>query len=351
IMEPIRKYYLLRPFRKKGNNTWYVQIKAGANPIERRSLKTTSKKEAQARIKKLEHSEYADTHIKELAEAIKEQYSHLESMYKDSPNTLQKYNLYLKKTKLFFHGKKYIHDVEKNDVQLFIDYLAKKICAKSVHEVFKFIRRVFKKWKNYKYISENPFDFEELQLPKIKNKEKPFWDLEELEFILEKLATEECKAFWGVMCLTGLRLNEARFLEFSNVDFETKTIRISGKGNKLAQIPINSYLLRLLNEQKEKYKSGKIFPEIPTTAVGCQKQLKRLLKETTFKITGPINPHRFRHSLASNLLRKGTNINAVQRIMRHSNIKTTVEIYGHLMPGDLHKGVEAIAFNKESSSG
>jgi len=50
--------------------------------------------------------------------------------------------------------------------------------------------------------------------------------------------------------------------------------------------------------------------------------------------------HRFRHSFASNLLRAGRSIKAVQLLMRHENVTLTLNIYGHLLPSDLEEAAE-----------
>jgi len=55
---------------------------------------------------------------------------------------------------------------------------------------------------------------------------------------------------------------------------------------------------------------------------------------------GDSHLHRFRHSFASNLLRMGRSIKAVQMLMRHENVTLTLNIYGHLLPSDLEQAAE-----------
>jgi len=49
---------------------------------------------------------------------------------------------------------------------------------------------------------------------------------------------------------------------------------------------------------------------------------------------GTIRPHDFRHTHASMLIAKGANIKAVSHRLRHTDIGTTLNIYGHLCPDD-----------------
>jgi site-specific recombinase XerD len=44
--------------------------------------------------------------------------------------------------------------------------------------------------------------------------------------------------------------------------------------------------------------------------------------------------HNLRHSLASFLVRKGTDVKTVQKMLRHSDVSTTLRIYAHSMSED-----------------
>ena len=47
-----------------------------------------------------------------------------------------------------------------------------------------------------------------------------------------------------------------------------------------------------------------------------------------------VNPHMLRHTYATELLREGFNVQEVQQLLRHSDIRTTV-IYTHIFEADL----------------
>jgi site-specific recombinase XerD len=56
-------------------------------------------------------------------------------------------------------------------------------------------------------------------------------------------------------------------------------------------------------------------------------------------ITGRHFPHRWRHSYATSLLRRGVDIHVVQRLLGHSNIATTTR-YLRLSDADLTDAVD-----------
>jgi integrase len=60
--------------------------------------------------------------------------------------------------------------------------------------------------------------------------------------------------------------------------------------------------------------------------------------------TRKIRFHDLRHTTASLLMMAGANPAAVQRILRHSDPKLTMEVYGHLAPGYLRAEVDRLAF-------
>ena len=60
---------------------------------------------------------------------------------------------------------------------------------------------------------------------------------------------------------------------------------------------------------------------------------------TAAEVSGRHFPHRWRHSYATSLLRRGADIHVVQRLLGHSNIATTTR-YLHLSDADLSDAVD-----------
>ncbi|MFI5036230.1 MAG: tyrosine-type recombinase/integrase [Acidimicrobiales bacterium] len=66
-------------------------------------------------------------------------------------------------------------------------------------------------------------------------------------------------------------------------------------------------------------------------------------------VSGRHFPHRWRHTYATSLIRRGEDIHVVQRLMGHSNIATTTR-YLHLSDADLSAAVDrAFATNSATS--
>jgi site-specific recombinase XerD len=55
-------------------------------------------------------------------------------------------------------------------------------------------------------------------------------------------------------------------------------------------------------------------------------------------VAGPHLPHRWRHTYATYLLRRGLDISHIQKLLGHASM-TTTSIYLHLVQDDLQEGV------------
>ena len=71
--------------------------------------------------------------------------------------------------------------------------------------------------------------------------------------------------------------------------------------------------------------------------VACEKAGLMLSEETEDgkKIDVPkYRPYDLRHFFASHHIARKTNLKKIQKMMGHSNIETTLNVYGHLLDGD-----------------
>ena len=62
-------------------------------------------------------------------------------------------------------------------------------------------------------------------------------------------------------------------------------------------------------------------------------------------IPRPVRFHDLKHTAGTLMLRAGVDSHRVQRILRHSDVRTTTGVYGHLLVDDLRSAVNAIAPN------
>jgi len=184
----------------------------------------------------------------------------------------------------------------------------------------------------------NPFG--KIVTPGEKPKPRLFWTVEECERIIAAVNSEEIKCCFSLMAYAGLRREEARNLRME--DIKDGKISLVGKGGKFAKIPISKRLAEYLNRYLtlSERKAGPLFPGLASYHKLSEKLIRHAAEKAGVSNADTAHYHRFRHSFASNLLRAGKSIKAVQMLMRHENVTLTLNIYGHLLPSDLEEAAE-----------
>ena len=148
------------------------------------------------------------------------------------------------------------------------------------------------------------------------------------------LATEKLRnlAIFQATYSAGLRLSEVNHLKLPHIDSNRMQIRVhQGKGGKDRYVALSSVLLQTLRRYWNIYKPEDfLFPGKkgnPLSTKVIQSAFKTTCKRAG--IRKPVTFHTLRHSFATHLLEDGVNILIIQKLLGHSNIKTTL-IYLHL---------------------
>lgn len=155
---------------------------------------------------------------------------------------------------------------------------------------------------------------------------------------LSKPEGQRNKTIIEVLFSCGLRVSELVNLKLSNLYLEEGFVRVMGKGSKERLVPISSKAVRELKywfvdrnlmkiqQGEEDYvflnRRGK---HLTRTMILIM--LKR--QAVAAGITKTISPHTLRHSFATELLKGGADLRAIQAMLGHESIGTT-ELYMHI---------------------
>ena len=131
----------------------------------------------------------------------------------------------------------------------------------------------------------------------------------------------------------GLRMNELRMLKIADVYLDRKQIHIRlGKGKRDRYVVLSNLLIQkfeaYLKEVKPQvYLFEGLTPAQPMGARSIQYVIVEALQKTS--IQKQVSMHTLRHSYATHLLEDGIDIHSIQRLLGHSDIRTTI-IYLHV---------------------
>lgn len=139
---------------------------------------------------------------------------------------------------------------------------------------------------------------------------------------------------------TGARVSEIASVGLEAIDYEGRTVRIVGKGNRERMLPISEDALTwcqryLAVRQEWSRRNGAKAPR----TLFLTPRAKRMTRQAAWKVVKvyaekagierKVWPHMIRHSFATHVLRNGADLRIVQDLLGHRSISTT-EIYTHL---------------------
>jgi integrase len=170
------------------------------------------------------------------------------------------------------------------------------------------------------------------------------------------LSVEEVARFWssfrtardlaivGLMLLEGLRSAEVLALNEDDLLLSEAQLRVRGKGNKLRFLPLAPETVQLLDHYRrlERPHPGPaaLFVSLKGPARGTRMTLAGLRSLFRYhrQRTGVrlANPHRFRHTFASDMVRAGISLPALMQLMGHADIETTLR-YVQVTPQDVYR--------------
>jgi site-specific recombinase XerD len=172
--------------------------------------------------------------------------------------------------------------------------------------------------------------------------------------VVVPLSAEQVAQFWrsfrtfrdlalvGLMLLDGLRSCEVLALQLADLQLADAQMRVHGKGNQQRILPlpqeIRAVLEKYLDLERPRTNSSALFVclkgrhrGLPLSSAG----LRTLFRHHRLATQIPqANPHRFRHTFGADMVRDGISLPALQQLMGHAQIHTTM-LYVHLAPQDV----------------
>lgn len=136
----------------------------------------------------------------------------------------------------------------------------------------------------------------------------------------------------------GARISEVAGLNVDDVDFDSRLVRLFGKGSKERIVPLHDLCIATLKAYIEdarpallgKRSSKRLF--ISTRGNPMSADAIRVMFKRTVRAAGldeSLSPHDMRHTFATDLLDGEADLRSVQEMLGHASLSTT-QIYTHL---------------------
>lgn len=271
------------------------------------------------KVKKEEIVVYDNSNIAKLKKFIATK--RLEGLSED---TLMQY--YRAVHNLFNEVGKPLEKINTDDIRYYLSMYQEKRKVRKVtlNNTRRYLSTFFNWCTDEDIISKNPMR----RIKAIKQQKKikePFTDLE-MEKIRNSADNTRNRALIEFLYTTGCRVSEVVDVDLNDIDFVHNSLIVTGKGDKQREVYISDkamYWLKIyINDRNN-----------DNTALFTGKGNKRLKKagieavvRKIGKIAGveKVHPHRFRRTMATNLINKGMPVQEVQQILGHEKIDTTM---------------------------
>jgi site-specific recombinase XerD len=172
--------------------------------------------------------------------------------------------------------------------------------------------------------------------------------------VVVPLSVEEVSRFWrsfrtyrdisiiALMLFDGLRSREVMELHLEDLCLSQAQLRVHGKGNRDRIMPLADAIVDVVQPyiqlERPLTSTPYLFVSLkgshrgrPMTPAGFRSLFRHHRIRTR---VSHANPHRFRHTFGSDMVRAGVSLPALMHLMGHSNIKTTM-LYVQLSPEDV----------------
>lgn len=219
------------------------------------------------------------------------------------------------------------------------------------------IRLFYKVMIKFKEATYNPaMDIEKAKVEKNRKPaflQKPFLDAC-LHLVQGRYLVRDI-SIMALMAYAGLRVSEVVRLNVSDFDREGSILGVLGKGDKWRYLPLPPELSQLLQsalseriEPRNRKDASAFF--ISQFRRRISQRMVQAVAEKTFaalineypQFAGQaLSSHKLRHSFATDLLRNGADLRAVQELLGHEDISTT-QIYTHVLDEAKERAMQTV---------
>lgn len=168
-----------------------------------------------------------------------------------------------------------------------------------------------------------------VKLPKVPKRLPKSLSIEELEMVRESCQTLRQRALLEVFYSTGCRLSEIANMKLDDINLQSMSARVIGKGNKerivYFSVKALHHLNKYLNSRSDDCEAVFVTERKPFRQMGnrtIQREIDAIEKQS--KVIKKLHPHVMRHTFATLSMDAGIELADLQHLMGHSDPATTL---------------------------
>lgn len=184
----------------------------------------------------------------------------------------------------------------------------------------------------YKITVGMPAKITKIPYPKADKKLPQVLSTDEIQKMFNACTNLKHKVILSLLYACGLRVSELINLKWKDINRARMVINIiAGKGNKDRQVMLPDTLIPLLENYYRLYKPVTYVINGQSSLQYSDRSVLQLIKSIAHKagINKRVYTHLLRHCSFTHLVEAGTDINIIQKLAGHNNVKTTM-IYTHI---------------------
>ena len=233
----------------------------------------------------------------------------------------------------FFDGK--FTEPSKINENAIKDYLLSSECVNSQRHRHSAIKLF------YRTTCHSPMKFRYIQYARKEKKLPIVLSVDEIQRMFDVCENKKHKVILALLYSCSLRVSELINLKWTDIDRSRMIINIvQAKGRKDRQVGLNDKLIELLTDYWHEYHSIiYVLNGQGDHAQYSERSVGEVVKQLASKAginNKRVYTHLMRHTSATHLVENGTDINLVQKLLGHSNVKTT-NIYLHISHNHISK--------------
>ena len=222
-----------------------------------------------------------------------------------------------------------------------VELMNNKLTARSINRKIATLRKYFKFLLQEGIITHNPAS--KINAPKIpKNLPVVVEDvkltqmLDDNEVFSPDFKGRRDKLVIETLFGTGMRLAELLGVKETDINIYEGTVKVLGKRNKQRIIPVNHELKLLMAEyldlkKNQNFNNNSLTLVVTDKGADAYPKLIYLIVQKYLSYISTQNkksPHVLRHTIATSLLNRGADLNAIKELLGHANLSAT-QIYTH----------------------